>query len=66
MPLPPGRAPRKLTSEDVLERLSDLFVRNGVYDHIRSDNGSRFTAIRGREWLGRGRVKTLYVEPGSA
>ena len=33
---------RKLTSEDVLERLSDLFVRRGVPDHIRSDNGSEF------------------------
>jgi transposase InsO family protein len=30
---------RKLTSEDVLERLSDLFVRKGVPDNIRSDNG---------------------------
>ncbi len=35
---------RKLTSEDVLERLSDLFVRRGVPEHIRSDNGSEFTA----------------------
>ena len=31
---------RKLTSEDVLERLSELFVCRGVPDHIRSDNGS--------------------------
>jgi transposase InsO family protein len=30
---------RKLTSEDVLERLSDLFVRRGVPEHIRSDSG---------------------------
>ena len=39
---------RKLTSEDVLERLSDLFVRKGVPDHIRSDNGQdrRWTASR--------------------
>ena len=29
---------KKLTSEDVLERLSDLFVCKGVPDHIRSDN----------------------------
>jgi putative transposase len=29
---------RKVTSEDVLERLSDLFVSRGVPDHIRSDN----------------------------
>ena len=56
---------RKLTSEDVLERLSDLFVRKGVPDHIRSDNGSEFTAKRVRAWLGRVGVKTLYIEPGS-
>ena len=31
---------RKLCGEDVLEQLSDLFVRRGVPDHIRSDNGS--------------------------
>ena len=56
---------RKLTSEDVLERLSDLFVRRGVPEHIRSDNGSEFTAKRVREWLGRVGVKTLYIAPGS-
>ena len=56
---------RKLTSEDVLERLSDLFVRKGVPDHIRSDNGSEFTAKRVREWRERVGVKTLYIEPGS-
>jgi len=56
---------RKLTSEDVLQRLSDLFVRKGVPDHIRSDNGSEFTAKRVREWLERVGVKTLYIEPGS-
>jgi transposase InsO family protein len=55
----------KLTSEDVLERLSDLFVRKGVPDHIRSDNGSEFTAKRVREWLERVGVKTLYIEPAS-
>jgi hypothetical protein len=56
---------KKLTSEDVLERLSDLFVRRGVPEHIRSDNGSEFTAKCVREWLGRVGVKTLYIEPGS-
>ena len=29
---------KKLTSEDVLERLSDLFVCKGVPDHIHSDS----------------------------
>jgi len=56
---------RRLTSEDVLERLSDLFVRRGVPDYIRSDNGSEFTAKAVRHWLGRVGVKTLYIEPGS-
>jgi transposase InsO family protein len=56
---------RKLTSEDVLERLSDLFVRRGVPDYIRSDNGPEFTATRVREWLARVEVKTLFIEPGS-
>jgi transposase InsO family protein len=35
---------KRLTGEDVLERLSDLFVHRGVPEHIRSDNGSEFTA----------------------
>jgi transposase InsO family protein len=43
---------RRLNSESVLERLSDLFVRRGVPDHIRSDNGPEFTARKVREWLG--------------
>jgi putative transposase len=56
---------RRLTSEDVLERLSDLFVRRGVPAYIRSDNGPEFTAKRIREWLARVEVKTLFIEPGS-
>ena len=56
---------QSLTSEEVLERRSDLFVRRGVPEHIRSDNGSEFTAKCVREWRGRVGVKTLYIEPGS-
>ena len=44
---------RKLDSESVLERLSDLFVRRGVPRDIRSDNGPQFTAIAVRDWLKR-------------
>ena len=55
---------KKLTSEDVLERLSDLFICKGVPDHIRSDNGSEFTAKCVREWRGRVGVKALFIEPG--
>jgi len=56
---------RKLKADDVLERLSDLFVRRGVPRHIRSDNGPEFTAKAVRGWLGRVGVGTLYIEPGS-
>jgi putative transposase len=50
---------------DQAKRLNDLFVLKGVPDHIRSDNGSEFTAKRVREWLERVGVKTLSIEPGS-
>ena len=42
---------RKLSSEDVLERLGDLFVRRGVPAYIRSDNGPEFTAGKVRKRL---------------
>src|SRR4029077_14867255 len=52
---------RSLTSEDVLERLSDLFVRRGVPTYIRSDKGSEFTATKVRECLHpRGVKKALH------
>jgi putative transposase len=44
---------RKLSSQSVLECLAELFVRHGPPDHIRSDNGSEFTATAVRDWLGR-------------
>jgi len=56
---------RRLTGEDVLERLSDLFVRRGVPAYIRSDNGPEFTAKAVRQWLADVEVQTLYIEPGS-
>jgi len=37
-------ADRGLKSDDVLHYLTDLFTRHGPPDHIRSDNGSEFTA----------------------
>jgi transposase InsO family protein len=56
---------RRLSSEDVLERLTDLFIRRGVPDYIRSDNGAEFTAHAVRDWLVRVGVRTLFIEPGS-
>jgi len=56
---------RRITSDDVLERLTELFVQRGVPAYVRSDNGPEFTATVVREWLERVGVKTLYIEPGS-
>jgi transposase InsO family protein len=56
---------RKLNHDDVLERLAWLMATRGVPDHIRSDNGSEFTAQTVRDWLKRVGVKTLYITPGS-
>jgi transposase InsO family protein len=56
---------RRLDSQDVLERLAELFFWRGTPEFIRSDNGAEFTATAVREWLGRLGVQTLYIEPGS-
>ena len=56
---------RRITSDDVLERLTWLFVTRGVPEHIRSDNGPEFTAKEVRRWPGRVGVSTLFIEPGS-
>lgn len=58
-------AGRTFTSEDVLDRLTELFVSRGIPAHIRSDNGPEFTARAVRKWLSRMGVKTLFIEPGS-
>jgi transposase InsO family protein len=56
---------RRLDSEDVLFRLSELFAKRGTPMYIRSDNGSEFTATAVRDWLARVDVGTLFIEPGS-
>jgi transposase InsO family protein len=56
---------RKLKSDDVLDRLTELFVGRGLPEHIRSDNGPEFTSKGVREWLLRLGVKTLFIDPGS-
>ena len=56
---------RRLTSREVLACLAQLFLRYGVPEHIRSDNGPEFTARAVRDWLKRVGVNTLFIEPGS-
>jgi len=56
---------RRLTSEDVIDQLFNLFILRGIPEHVRSDNGPEFTAKAIRKWLERLGVKTLFIEPGS-
>ena len=60
-----SKVARQLTHHDVLEVLTKLFVQKGVPVHIRSDNGSEFTAKRVRDWLSNLQIKPLFIEPGS-
>jgi putative transposase len=56
---------RSITSQEVIDKLFDLFILRGIPEHIRSDNGPEFTAKAIRKRLGKIGVKTLFIEPGS-
>jgi len=56
---------RRITAQDVIYELGELFLERGIPEHIRSDNGPEFTARAIRQWLRDLGVKTLYIEPGS-
>jgi transposase InsO family protein len=56
---------RRITSQDVIDQLFQLIIFRGIPEHIRSDNGSEFTARAIRKWLNSLGVKTLFIEPGS-
>jgi putative transposase len=56
---------RKLKAGDAQECLTELFCERGVPEHIRSDNGSEFTASMIRTWLNELGTKTLFIEPGN-
>ena len=56
---------RHISSQDVIDELSELFSLKGIPKYIRSDNGPEFTAKAVRSWLNRLGVNTLFIEPGS-
>jgi transposase InsO family protein len=56
---------RHLTSEEVLDRLLQLFLTRGLPAHIRSDNGPEFVAHKVRGWLEQLEVRPRFIEPGS-
>lgn len=56
---------RRIRSGDVLNVLYELFLKRGLPQYIRSDNGPEFAAKAVRNWLNRLDVMTLFIEPGS-
>jgi transposase InsO family protein len=56
---------RNTTAYEVIHQLGDLFIRRGIPEHIRSDNGPEFTARAIRSWLEDLGVRFAYIEPGS-
>ena len=54
-----------VTSIDVIDVLSDLFILRGVPGHIRSDNGPEFVAKAVQKWITGVGAKTAYITPGS-
>lgn len=59
------RVRRNFKATDVEECLTELFCAHGIPEHLRSDNGSEFTATQLRIWINELGAQTLYIEPGS-
>lgn len=54
---------RRISSQDALGELYELFIIRGTPEYIRSDSGPEFTANAARSWLGDLKVRALYMEP---
>ena len=59
------RVRRKLSSTDVIDALTDLFILRGIPAYIRSDNGPEFVAEAVRGWIAAVGARTASIEPGS-
>ena len=59
------RVRRKLSSVDVIDILTDLFILRGIPAYIRSDNGPEFVAGAVRQWIAADGARTAFIEPGS-
>jgi putative transposase len=59
------RVGRQLRAADVIDVLSDLFIRRGVPGHVRSDNGPEFAANAVKSWIKGVGASTAFIEPGS-
>lgn len=56
---------RRIRSQEVILALADLFLKHGLPENIRSDNGPEFIARRLRMWLEKLEVQPVYIQPGS-
>jgi transposase InsO family protein len=56
---------RGVTSERVVDILTNLFLTRGVPEHIRSDNGPEFIARAIRRLGEQAGLEMLYIEPGA-
>jgi putative transposase len=59
------RIARKLRADDVIDVLLDLFILQGVPDHVRSDNGPECVAKSVQAWIKGVGTNTAYIAPGS-
>ena len=59
------RVRRKLSSVDVIDVLTDLFILRGIPAWIRSDNGPEFVAEAVRRWVAAVGARAAFIEPGS-
>jgi len=59
------KAQFQMGSQEVLEILSELCIRYGKPNYLRSDNGSEFKAHPLQKWLRTVGVEPIYIYPGS-
>jgi transposase InsO family protein len=56
---------RAITSIELIDVMSELFLSRGLPEHIRSDNGPEFIATALRGWFKNLEVSPMYIHPGS-
>ena len=56
----------RINTNDVLDTLADPFIRGGIPVRFGSKDGPEFCAKAVPEWLGRVRMGTLSIAPGSS
>ena len=56
---------RRIRSQDVILVLADLFLKHGIPQYLRSDNGPEFISKTIRKWLSNLKIQPLFIEPGS-